>query len=236
MAKLNIPEIYRAGVSKIRRLDERSVWEIRKALDQAEESTSPRQNGVETPRDPDSVALSAIRSVASANVDEFKQIARALAGLYIAKSVRDVSVDDFAESVCDAMENLPQEDLRLPHSEREEFKEKVKILLGSNFFSVVSKAFDLATDDERTFCDARILTDLRPVFGPQIEEGPQAMVVLHSLKLTYHQGSQKHQQFYIALDDDDLKTLRKLIERAEAKAKALRPAVHDIRLFGIPKE
>jgi hypothetical protein len=236
MPKLNIPEVYRAGVSKIRRLDERSVREIRNALDQAEETPARTENGLEIQRDPDSVAVSAMRSIASTNVEEFKQIARALAGLYIAKSVRDVSVDDFAEDVCDAMEALPEEDLRLPHSEREQFRDKIKTLLGSEFFSIVAKAFDLATDDERTFCDARIFTDLRPVFGARVEDGPDAMVVLHSLRLTYHQGSQRHQQFYVALDDGDLKKLKKLIDRAEAKAKALRPAVKDIRLFGIPKE
>ncbi len=33
MAKLNIPERYRSGVSKIRKLDDLSVQEIRAALD-----------------------------------------------------------------------------------------------------------------------------------------------------------------------------------------------------------
>jgi hypothetical protein len=62
------------------------------------------------------------------------------------------------------------------------------------------------------------------------------MVVLHTLKLVYHEGPKRHEEFFVALDGDDLRTLRKLIDRAEAKAETLRPAVKDIRLFGSPKE
>lgn len=236
MAKLYIPERYRVGVSKIRGLDERTIQEIRKALDQPRPESAPKNgSGIEVPRDPDSVAIAAVRSVATLNVAEFGQIAESLAGLYTARSERDVPVADFVEDVCDAMEVLPQEELKLPHSEREQFKEKLRTLLSSEFFSIVAKAYDLATE-ERTFCTARILTDLRPVFGARVEDGPQAMVVLHTLKLVYHEGSKRHEEFFVALDADDLKALRKVIDRAEAKADTLRPAVRDIRLFGIPKE
>lgn len=236
MAKLNIPERYRAGVAKIRRLDDRTVREIRRALDNPGDNTPQNSNGVEIPRSPDSVAISAVRSVASLNLAEFAQIAESLAGLYTARSVRDVPIADFVEDVCDAMENLAKEELRLPPDERDQFKEKLSILLSSDLFSVIAKAYDLAGEDERTFCGARILTDLRPVFGTRVEDGPQAMVVLHTLKLTFHETNTQHQDFYVSLDADDLVTLRKLIDRAEAKANALRPTVKDVRLLGIPKE
>ena len=94
----------------------------------------------------------------------------------------------------------------------------------------------MRTEDERVFCQARILTDLRPVFGQVIEDGPKAMVVVHLLKLTFHKGSEKHQEFFVSLDGDDLKTLRGLIDRAEAKAKTLKSSIKDVRLFGAPKE
>jgi hypothetical protein len=236
LAKLNIPERYRVGVSKIRRLDERTVREIRKALDQPNETPPKSSNGVEVPRNPDSVAIAAVRSVASLNLAEFGQIAESLAGLYTARSMRDMPLADFVEDVCDAMETLPKEELRLLPSERDQFKEKLSTLLSSDVFSIIAKAYDLASEDERTFCGARILTDLRPVFGPHVEDGPQAMVVLHTLKLIFHEENRMHQEFYVSLDADDLRTLRKLLDRAEAKANALRPAIRDIRLLGIAKE
>jgi hypothetical protein len=234
--KLNIPERLRLGVSKIRRLDERTVQEIKKALDKAGEEPSLKDSaGIEISRDPDAVAIAAVRSVASLNLAEFAQIAESLAGLYTAKSMRDVPLEEFLDSVSDAMENLSQEELRVPHSEREQFKDKLRPLLSSEFFSIVAKAYDLVTE-ERTFCSARILTDLRPVFGLRVEDGPQAMVVMHTLKLVYHEGSKRHEEFFVALDADDLKTLRKLVDRAEAKAETLRPAVKDLRLFGLSRE
>jgi hypothetical protein len=235
-AKLNIPERYRAGVSKIRRLDDRTVQEIKKALDQAgNESASKNSAGVEASRDPDDIAIAAMRSVASVNTAEFAQIAESLAGLYTARSMRDVPTEEFLDSVCDAMEALPQDELRLPHAEREQFKNKLRPLLSSEFFSIVAKAYDLVTE-ERTFCSARILTDLRPVFSARVEDGPQAMVVMHTLKLVYHEGSRRHEEFFVALDAEDLRTLRKVVDRAEAKAEALRPALKDMRLFGLPRE
>jgi hypothetical protein len=134
------------------------------------------------------------------------------------------------------MESLDSPDLRLPHAERAQFKEKLVTLLGAEVFGIVSKAWDLRTDDERVFCHARILTDLRPVFGQTIEEGPMAMVVVHLLKLAFHRGFEKHQEFYVSLDGDDLKTLRAVIDRAEAKARTLKSSIKDVRLFGAPKQ
>lgn len=235
MAKLRIPDRYQAGVSKIRRLDERTVREIRAALDRPL-NLPKSESSVEPPSNPDEVAMTAMRSVSSTNFTDFKDIADALAALYGVKSTRENSVEEFVNDVSDAMESLPSDDLRLPEAEREEFKGKLSILLGAEVFSVVAKAHDLATDDERTFCQARILTDLRPVFGPRVEDGPRGMVAVHILKLAYHQGGDKHQQFYVALDSDDLQDLKKVIERAEAKAATLNSVIKNVRIFGVPKE
>jgi len=58
------------------------------------------------------------------------------------------------------------------------------------------------------------------------------------LKLDYHkQGSRKdHEEFYIALDAEDLDTLRRIIDRAEVKAKTLASSINNVHVFGVPKE
>lgn len=237
MAKLHIPERYRAGVAKIRTLDDRTVQEIRAALDKPLALGSGDQSGVEAPPKPGEVAITALSSVRNTQSREFKQVAEALAALYGQKSVREVSVEEFVEDVCDAMELLPSEELRLPHAEREEFRQKLTALLSADVFSLLSKAYDLATEDERIYCHARILTDLRPIFGGNIEDGPRAMLVMHHLNLGFHHGSEtKHQEFHVALDSDDLEALRKVIDRAEAKARSLKSALKGTRLFGIKKD
>ncbi len=234
MPELNIPERYQAGVSKIRKLDDRTVRDIRKALDSV--VTSQEASDISPMQRPDSVAISAVTSVSQTNLEDFKQIAESLNALYGVRAARDVPVEIFVEEVSDALERLDSPDLKLPHSERSSFQEKLSILLNAEVFGIISKAYDLRTDDERVFCHARILTDLRPIFGQVIEDGPRGMVVVHLLKLGFHRGNERHQEFYVSLDGDDLKTLRGVIDRAEAKAKTLKSSIGDVRLFGAPKE
>lgn len=235
MAKLNIPEKYRPGVSKIRQLSESNVRDIRAALDgiltggaSEEDLASSKKLG--------EIATAATASITHADASDLKKVGEALVALYTVKSMRDVSIEDFADRVSDAMVSLDQEDLRLPLAEREQFKQKLIILLSADVFGIISKVIDLQTDDERVFCHARILTDLRPVFGSRIEDGPRGMVVVHLLKIGYHAGSEDHHEFFVSLDLNDLQTLRKIIDRAEAKARSLKSAVTNVSLFGIAKE
>ena len=76
-------------------------------------------------------------------------------------------------------------------------------------------------DHENSFCDAKILTDLRPVFGASAEVQPEGIVVTHTLKLEYHDDRGAHRKFYVALNQDDLETLRNVLERADKKANSL---------------
>lgn len=233
MPRLNIPERYREGLSKLRTLDDPSLQEIRAAIEQLAASHGPDDGDIDRLSD----LQSALSSTGSAHLRrDLRQIAEAIAGLYSARAARDVSLDEFANKVSDAMESLDSDEFRLPHAERELFRTRLLTLLGAEFFAVISKAVDLATEDERTFCQARILTDLRPVFGSHIEDGLKGMVVVHLLKLDYHQSSPAHHQFYVALNAQDLRELRRVIDRAEAKANTLRSATKGIRLFGVPKE
>lgn len=235
MAKLNIPERYQAGVSMIRRLNDANVRDIRAALDDILTGGTPEED-LASNKKLGEIATAATASITHANVPDLKKVGEALVALYTVKSMRDVPIEEFADRVSDAMESLDQEELRLPRAEREQFKQKLVTLLSADVFGLISKVIDLRTDDERVFCHARILTDLRPVFGSRIEDGPKGMVVVHLLKIGYHAGSEEHHEFFVSLDMNDLQTLRNLINRAEAKAKSLKSAVTDVRLFGIAKE
>lgn len=238
MARLNIPTRYRAPLSSIRSLSEESVEEIRAILDQVTLPQNHRAEGDQSAATDPSAIITAVRkSVPRTDIANMKQVLDVLATLYEIKSQRETSVEQFVEDVCDAMEALDSEE-RLPHAERQIFAGKLLTLLNAEVFAVVAKAHDLATENERIFCHARILTDLRPIFGLNIEDGPKAMIVMHTLKLAYHeQGSRKdHEEFYVALDADDLDALSRLIIRAKDKANTLSSAVNNVHIFGVPKE
>jgi len=68
---------------------------------------------------------------------------------------------------------------------------------------------------------ARILTDLRPVFRADAQT-PAAHVIVHNLKLSYRSGFNLEQRdFFIALDHKGLDTLTVVLERAKSKDAAL---------------
>jgi hypothetical protein len=224
MPKLIIPREYRAGLSQVKKLSPDDVAGIRAALDK-----TPIGLGPETS------ATDVLKSYTVAGGDA-KQIGNAIGSLYGLRSRTESSLEEFINDIANAMEGVSEPELRLLPTERQRFTENLSALLGATVFSLNAKVFDLATDDERTFCSARILTDLRPVFGPRIEDGPQGMIVVHLLKLGYHQGAERHKQFFVSLDGNDVRELKKILERAESKTAALKNSVKDTRLFGLAKE
>jgi hypothetical protein len=84
---------------------------------------------------------------------------------------------------------------------------------------ITSKAFDVMTEHDRIYCGARILSDIRPVFSTNVDAAAGAVIV-HTLQIGFHQMG-KHQEFYVALDTNDIQTLKSVIERAEKKTVAL---------------
>lgn len=72
----------------------------------------------------------------------------------------------------------------------------------------------------QAFCGARILTDIRPLFAPDLKAAPTAALVVHTLRISYHQGSEL-KQFYVAMDSEDIQALKNTLDRAESKAENL---------------
>jgi hypothetical protein len=232
MAKISIPERYQKGVAKIRTLDMAAVSAIRDTLDHRVARIPDTQ---EEPTNPSAVARTALEA-ASPRIepDELKQMADALVSLYAAASRRDIPLDDFIDGVAEALITLPSSELRLPPEQKDEFKEKLNTLLNADVFALVTKVDELRAENERVFCHARIVTDLRPVFGKELEHGPIAMLVEHNLKIAFHEAGRKgdHQVFF-SLDAKDLQELRRIIDRAEIKARTLRGAVSNVRIIGV---
>jgi len=217
MPTLEIPERYVAGVCKILRLDDKAVEEIRSSLEREGQSDA-------APND--------VRSKMSRAVSDL-EIMEALLSLYAVKSSRELPTEEFAVAVCAAAERQASDCRKLTPDEQTRSKGILIKLLNIDSIGTLTKAFDLQTSDERIFCEARIFTDLRPVFGPDIPQGPKGLVIIHHLKLSYHQpGTNRRWNFYVSLDAEDLAALHKVIERAEQKAGALRSSVSKTPYMG----
>lgn len=100
---------------------------------------------------------------------------------------------------------------------------------------MVSKAANIVFQNDRVYHGARILTDLRPVFGDSPNSAPTTFVVQHTLKLDYSRDRNTKEIFF-TMDTEDLENLRKVIDRAVEKDQTLRELVQskDMRIFGEP--
>jgi hypothetical protein len=231
LANLTIPERYQYGVSRIRDLDLPTVREIRKALDDAVAGASAEDKI----RPSEAAAVAIERITPPDDSSDTRKVAEALASMAVVRASYESAQARFIDDVADALAELPNQQWRLLPEQREQFKQKLSILLDSEVFGVVAKVEDLRTESERIFCHARILTDLRPVFGQDVSKGPIAMLVKHNLKIAFHESGRKgDHDMYISLDADDLKELKKVIDRAEAKASSLRSAIgSDVKVLGL---
>jgi hypothetical protein len=73
---------------------------------------------------------------------------------------------------------------------------------------------------ERQLQTAKILTDIRPVFGRDVGP-PSCFVLIHTLHLT-HTSAEHDAELFVSVDEDDLRHLRSQIDRAFEKADELR--------------
>jgi hypothetical protein len=107
-----------------------------------------------------------------------------------------------------------------------EWEKLRKFLLGAmcheRTVGTAAKAGPVQTDHERIFVNAKINTDLRPIYHFDVSEKPDAATMVHMLKITHRNQYSHKSDVFIALDSNDLATLKEVIERALKKEETLR--------------
>ena len=130
----------------------------------------------------------------------------------------DVSVDQAAVDVSQA------DVYEASEPERQRLRAFLKAALPINSVRVTAKAWTLMVEEERNLHEARIVSDLRPIFGDDVDEGPAAWLIVHSLKLTVHEGRDLR-EIFVGIDAADLEDLANLLEREAKKTRALRESL-----------
>jgi hypothetical protein len=90
--------------------------------------------------------------------------------------------------------------------------------------------------DGNSYCRARILTDVRPVFGDDASEAPRAALIVHHLTLSYHKAGPETEEMIVSLDSDDIDDLMKMLERAKAKERQLHLLLSEAKLPALDAE
>ncbi len=90
-----------------------------------------------------------------------------------------------------------------------------------------AKAGHILTQHERVFVRARILTDIRPIFHLNVSEKPRRAVIIHMLKISQRDNYGNFADQYFALDSNDIRNFKTLIDRALKKETTLKELMAD---------
>src|SRR6266700_3762968 len=211
MAVLNIPESEYEVLKRLSKLTEVQFSELVNALNAATPAFLPsafsKTLADKTPSIPRSEVASYIRL---------------LGNLYPAKEYRKKTAEDIANDLKETIENEKPDGF--PLDQLSQLKARLKTLLSiDKAIAVTAKAIDIATDRERLCCGVKILSDVRAVFSGPADSISVALII-HTLNISYHEGAD-HKEFYVALDKEDIRSLKEALERAEKKENLLQSAI-----------
>lgn len=153
-----------------------------------------------------------------------KSIERIISAITSSQNVQKsshVDPEEFTADVVDALSQDSAEAMRGVDSAR--FAKRLLSLVGETDIQLTtSKINQLKHAVERAMCGAKIITDVRPAFASDASKPPRGMTIVHTLQIRYHDDSGKHREFYVSLDDNDLKSLGEAVERAKKKKETLK--------------
>ena len=210
MASLKVPERYIEGIVKVAQLSDEGFAELLSALKKAPEL-----------RDVTELSSWIADKTPAIPVPDRESILKAIAPMFRVQRGSEVSATEFAIDVWTSINDEASE--LVEGLDGELLRSRIKRLMEQNSLDLVSmKAAELKSELERSFCKARVLTDLRPVFKGNIEELPSVMVILHTLQIGYHDSMGEHNEFYVTLDESEIETLKEALDRASKKASTLK--------------
>jgi hypothetical protein len=174
-----------------------------------------------------------VAPAAKVSADDMSPILLMLGGMYSFVASRQVTPVEFAKDLVSSIRKGEKAPALKPADDDWDALQRflADLLSCEKSLGLSAKALEVLHEHQRFFCDARTLTDLRPIFGANTDAGPEAIVVTHILRLTYHEDEEL-KEFHLALAPADLRELKAVIERAEKKAASLRPVVDRM---GIPR-
>ena len=213
LPSLTIPPRYRNGVAQIGNLSDASFSDLVAALKKFPEADTSEL-----------LAEKIANDVSSINKETAGEIISALAAMQGIRSGACVEPARFAADLWEAI-NEDSPDLAADLDE-ETFEERARLLLSETIIHLPgAKAAEVRREVERSFCAARILTDVRPAFAEDATKRP-AMTIMHTLEIAFHDDIGRHREFYVSVDKENLNTLKRAVERAIVKEKTLHKFLH----------
>lgn len=158
--------------------------------------------------------------------DEDKQaVLSVLVSLFLMRTRLAASLPEFITDVCTAIDSVVDDDLKPRDGNWVPFQVFLKeVLTLDRTLGATAKALGLMLSNERRYCNARVVSDLRPIFPEAADQKPVASVVIHCLEIEFHPASDfdRTEKIFIVIDREDLDELKTAIDRAIKKHESLR--------------
>lgn len=165
-------------------------------------------------RSPDSIPT--IPNLSPEDAAQFKE---SLDSMYAVRAYHDVPLEEFVDDISESFKFNKELEPQVEPS----FRERLSKLLNIAPLRVSAKATLLHAEYEHAFCTARILTDIRPIYDNGVKGRPSGAIIMHTLKLSYHEGASGDLgAIYISMGSDDILELQRVLERATDKTTSLR--------------
>jgi hypothetical protein len=205
-----IPKEHERGLVLIKSLEDSDIGRIVESMKDASPGLDSHQ------------ILSIIRPIIPGVADEdAEKISETLYSLYSFIGHSDISIESFLDDISESTATTDNQDLRTSTvEERSSLRSKLRSLLTVRPLAILSKARALKRDSANIFSDARIISDIRPVWDGEVTEPPEGIVISQTLKLIYY-DLVGLKEIYLSIGSDDIDNLINILQRAQAKAESL---------------
>lgn len=210
MPALEIPKKYERGFAVIKSLSDSDVDQVLETL----KTASPRS-------EPADVLPSLRARLPELSEDDGQKFLEALYSLYSFRSRSDAPIDEFVGDLSEAIRESENKDVQTSDpDELAMLGSRLRSLLTVRSLSIQSKARVLRTDFANIFLDAKIISDIRPVWDGNVKDPPEGAVVTQTLKLEYSHIDGPG-ELYLYLDKEDIELLISALTRAKQKMSTL---------------
>ncbi len=229
MSNIRIPDQHRQTFFEIAKLPDLAITELFSIL----ETISPaikHQDAV----------MRALDSTKQISSKDARAIAAVLLSVYSALEYSGKRLNVFMEELIESLYDVQYEKSVAPApapdpEEKQILSDKLTKLLSIPSIRLISKATSVVFDCDNILKHARVLTDIRPIFGYDDTDSILGSVIVQTLKLEYVKDDEE-KEFYVSLDNQDVDNLITMLQRAKHKADQSRDLLKEANVTYIPME
>lgn len=200
MAILRLPEPAKIAIQKLARLEDSAIQELNEFI-------GAHLEGLLSP---DEALLKSSKLKLVAQAEAFEILNAIVPFIFN----RIGAVTDVASEVNDLVRAVGGQVTadKWTKADDKRLRAKLGLLLENPKTRLKAKSIRLMTTHEKQFDECEVLSDIRPVFSADGKLTAEAGVICHTLKISYMDSESR--EFYVALNDKDLRKLKKAVDRA----------------------